>query len=213
MTKAVPMTPPGEAASRADATRARIEEEADRLFRSMGYQKTAVADIARALGMSPANIYRFYPSKSAINEAIAERMLGAMAMELDAIAGGPGTAAERLRRLFSTLFEQKLAAFFAERRLYDMVTAAMDEHWGVIERHLGRVHAAIRRIIEDGMRAGEFAAGLEPGPTAHLAMHAMLAWNHPAHLETCIARKGQTPEELRGQVAAMTGFVLRALRP
>ena len=43
--------------------RSRIEETAERLFRNMGYQKTAVADIARELGMSPANVYRFYPSK------------------------------------------------------------------------------------------------------------------------------------------------------
>ena len=65
-------------ASRAEETRARIEETAERLFRVMGYQKTAVADIARELGMSPANVYRFFPSKSAINEAIAERLLGGM---------------------------------------------------------------------------------------------------------------------------------------
>ena len=62
-------------AARAEATRARIEAAAERLFRSMGYQKTAVADIARELGMSPANVYRFYPSKSAINEAIASQLV------------------------------------------------------------------------------------------------------------------------------------------
>src|SRR3712207_4446051 len=91
-------------AARAEATRARIEETAERLFRAMGYQKTAVADIARELGMSPANIYRFFPSKSAINEAIAERTLGAMLAEIEAIARGEGTATERLRRLFRRMF-------------------------------------------------------------------------------------------------------------
>jgi len=40
------------AASRAEAMRSRIEEAAEKLFRNMGYQKTAVADIARGLGMS-----------------------------------------------------------------------------------------------------------------------------------------------------------------
>lgn len=198
--------------NRAEATRARIEETAERLFRSMGYQKTAVADIARDLGMSPANVYRFFPSKSAINEAIAQRMLGAMAAEIDAIAAGPGSAADRLRRLFSAIFEQKLTAFFGERRMYDMVTAAMEEHWGVIETHLGRVRAAIQRVIESGVARGEFAAA-DPAGAAECAMHAMIAWNHPAIVESCIRKKGQTPEELRAQVAGMTEFVLRALRP
>ncbi|HYZ32891.1 MAG TPA: TetR family transcriptional regulator [Crenalkalicoccus sp.] len=197
--------------ARADATRARIEETAERLFRTMGYQKTAVADIARELGMSPANVYRFFPSKSAINEAIAARMLDAMGQELEAIARGPGTASDRLRRLLSATFEQKIASFFAERRLHDMVTAAIQEHWGVIQRHLDLVRGAIRHIIEDGVASGEFAS-TDPEGDAFVVMHSVAAWNHPALLETCILRKGQSIEELRAQVAAMTDFVLRALR-
>ncbi len=43
-----------------NATRARIADAAERLFRTLGYQKTAVADIARECGMSPANVYRFF---------------------------------------------------------------------------------------------------------------------------------------------------------
>ncbi|MFZ4410184.1 MAG: TetR/AcrR family transcriptional regulator, partial [Paracraurococcus sp.] len=146
-------------AARAGATRARIEETAERLFRSMGYQKTAVADIARDLGMSPANVYRFFPSKSAINEAIAQRTLGVIQAEVEALARGPGTAGARLRRMFSRMFELTIEGFFEERRLHDMVNAAMDEHWGVIQRHLAAVTAAIAQVVQDGMAAGEFAAG------------------------------------------------------
>jgi len=200
------------ATARADATRLRIEETAERLFRSMGYQKTAVADIARELGMSPANVYRFFPSKSAINEAIAQRLLGGMLEEYEAIAGGPGSAAARLRRLLSAMFERKLEVLFQDRRLHDMVAAAMDEHWGVIERHLAGLHGVVARILADGMSAGEFGAR-DPVKEAHTILHTMVPWNHPALVANCIARKGQTVEELRTQVADMTDFVLRALRP
>ncbi|WP_165982191.1 TetR/AcrR family transcriptional regulator [Dankookia rubra] len=199
-------------AARAEAMRGRIEEVAEQLFRSMGYQKTAVADIARELGMSPANVYRFYPSKSAINEAIAQRTLGAMLAEIDSIANGPGAATTRLRRVLSQLFEQKIEVFFQERRLHDMVSAAMDEHWNVIERHLAEVQAAIARILADGMAAGEFDS-CDPVKEAQTILHTMVPWNHPALVASCIARKGQTVEELRAQVADMTEFVLRALRP
>ena len=147
-------------AARAEAMRGRIEEVAERLFRSMGYQKTAVADIARELGMSPANIYHFYPSKSAINEAITQRTLGAMLAEVKSIAAGPGPAASRLRRLFSHMFELTIEVFFQEQRLHDMVTAAMDEHWDVIERHMGGVQAAIARVLADGMAAREFGTAI-----------------------------------------------------
>src|SRR6516225_6195429 len=58
-----------------DDTRTRIVEVADALFRRIGYAKTTVADIAAELDMSPANVYRFFPSKNAIVEAICRRCL------------------------------------------------------------------------------------------------------------------------------------------
>lgn len=198
--------------SRAEQTRERIAAVAERLFRTLGYQKTAVADIARELGMSPANVYRFYASKSAINEAIAERILAGLVAELEAIAAGPGPAEARLRRLLTVSFERKLELFFGERRLHDMVTAAITEHWGVIERCLRRTEGAVRQCLADGMASGEFAR-LDPAATAALVLQTMVAWNHPVLVETCIVQRGQTVEQLRAQLAAMIGFVLRALRP
>src|SRR5438309_2027013 len=55
---------------KADDTRARIMDTAEALFRRLGFAKTAVADIASALKMSPANVYRFFLSKNVIIEAI-----------------------------------------------------------------------------------------------------------------------------------------------
>ena len=43
--------------------RERVLVTAERLFREIGYQKTTVADIARVLRMSPANVYRFLTAK------------------------------------------------------------------------------------------------------------------------------------------------------
>ena len=43
-------------------TRRKIVDTAERLFREIGYQKTTVADIAKALRMSSANVYRFFDS-------------------------------------------------------------------------------------------------------------------------------------------------------
>lgn len=42
-------------------SRERILDVAEEHFRRIGYQKTSVADIASCLGMSSANIYRFFP--------------------------------------------------------------------------------------------------------------------------------------------------------
>ena len=47
-----------------DDTRARIMDTAEALFRRLGFAKTAVADIAAELKMSPANVYRFSPPRT-----------------------------------------------------------------------------------------------------------------------------------------------------
>lgn len=195
----------------AEDTRRRIEDTAERLFRTMGYQKTAVADIARELGMSPANIYRFYPSKSAINEAIAARMLEGVEAELWIIARGKGLAADRLRLLLRTLHQRHLGLFFTERRLHDMVTAAMAEHWGVVERFIEGVRTAIRHVLMDGMEAGEFAR-LDPEETSRSVKSAVTAFMHPVMIAECGMQK-VSEAEMAANLDAVINLLLRGLRP
>ena len=85
--------------SRPEDTRARIMDTAEVLFRRLGYEKTAVADIASELGMSPANIYRFFPSKIAIVQAMCQRCLSELETKLWAVARSRAPAGERLLRL------------------------------------------------------------------------------------------------------------------
>src|SRR5688500_11611713 len=83
--------------------RERILVAAERLFREIGYQKTTVADIAKALQMSPANVYRFFDSKKSINAGVARRLMGEVEEASHAIAAKPGGAAGRLRELLTTV--------------------------------------------------------------------------------------------------------------
>src|SRR5437667_12764286 len=94
-------------------TRARILLTAERLFREIGYQKTTVADIARVLRMSPANVYRFFDSKKSINTGVARRLMGQVEAESQAIAQASGSAAKRLRDLLKTIHEMNAARDFA----------------------------------------------------------------------------------------------------
>src|ERR1700687_3889254 len=89
-----------QAKTKPDDTRARIIETADALFRRLGFAKTAVADIAGELGMSPANVYRFFASKNAIVEAICQRHLGIIENEAWKVTRSRAPAATRLERLF-----------------------------------------------------------------------------------------------------------------
>jgi AcrR family transcriptional regulator len=191
-------------------TRARIADAAERLFRTLGYQKTAVADIARECGMSPANVYRFFASKSAINEAITQRLLGGMIAEVEAIAAGEGSAEARLRQAIRTLHERDIALFFQEKRLHDMVTAAMTEHWGVIERFLESILGAWTRLIAEGMARGEFRP-MDPAHAAFVIKQCTMLWSHPLLIADCLGR-GTEPEKLLADLDAALDLLMAGLR-
>ncbi len=190
-------------------TRARIADAAEALFRQIGYQKTSVADIAKACAMSPANVYRFFPSKSAINEAITHRLLDIVGTELEAIAAGQGSAAERLRATARHLYLRDVELFFSEKRMHDMVGAAMTEHWGVIEGFIARVLAVWEGLLREGMAAGAFR-DLDPVATAMTLKHCLMLWTHPILLADCLGR-GHTREELEGQQQAAMDLLLAGL--
>ncbi len=197
-------------ATQADQTRRRIADVAESLFRSMGYQKTAVADIARELGMSPANVYRYFPSKSAINEAIADRLLDGLASTGEAIAAGPGSAEARLFALAEHFRASEIALFFTERRMHDMVSAAMTEHWAVIERFITRYRAMVAGVVAAGMAAGDFAPG-DPALAADAFKHAMLAWHHPVMVQECL-RMGVPAEEMLTGMQATLRLLVAGLK-
>ncbi len=187
------------------STDQRIIAEAERLFREVGYAKTTVADIASACGMSPANVYRFFKSKSAINEAICRRHLGQVEALAREIARGDAPAADRLRTYAARIHEQTCERYMAEKRLHDMVAAAINEHWGVIVPHKQALRAVLREIIADGAASGEFQVR-DVDRAADLAAIALMKFCHPLVVAEHI------DENLAGQAAAMADFLVNALR-
>jgi AcrR family transcriptional regulator len=63
--------------------------------------RTSGADIAAGLGMSPANIYRLFPSRDAINESICGRVVNEVADIAAAIARTNAPATEKLDQLLT----------------------------------------------------------------------------------------------------------------
>ena len=187
-------------------TATRILDEAERLFRHYVYTKTTVADIARELGMSPANIYRFYASKSKIHEALAERMLVAREVALHELARQPISASERLKIFVVEEYKATVAQMVGEVKVHEMVAVALEEHWSVIDRHLRRMTEILGEIIADGMRAGEFAMD-DPMKAARCFKACVISVCHPVVVAQC----RQDPEV--ANPAELAEFVLKALRP
>jgi len=193
-----------------ETMRATIIETAERLFRTMGYQKTAVVDIARELRMSPANIYRFFSSKAAINEAVCARIVDALDARAWALAQGEGSAADRLRALFRLMQQQTMALFFHDRRMHDMVAVALEQHWGVILDHVHAIESVLAHILRDGQAAGDFAP-FDPDVMARRLHATTFGFTYPTIVQQKCAGGGQ--DDLPAMAEGMAELVLRALRP
>jgi AcrR family transcriptional regulator len=185
--------------------RERILVTAERLFREIGYQKTTVADIAKALHMSPANVYRFFDSKKSINHGVARRLMGEVEAQSKAIATAPGSAADRLRELLKTIHRMNSDRYVADAKMHEMVAAAMEEDWQVCRPHMECMCGFLAKVIADGVASGEFAVS-DVESAAFCTSAAMLRFFHPQ----MIAAFADKPNPSLDQ---MIDFVLAALRP
>ena len=192
-----------------EETRERILVAAEELFRRIGYYKTTVGDIAQALNMSSANIYRFFPSKNAIVEGLCAKILGALLQEATAAANAPGEPSERVFKVLMTLHRHHRDHLTNHERVHEMVAVAMDENWGAIHAFLETCKGLVEKLVAEGQASGEFGPG-EPLLLADLTFGACSAILHPQMISKC-ARDGRTVEEIDVLAQGLVGFALRAL--
>jgi AcrR family transcriptional regulator len=186
-------------------TRERILEVAERLFRQLGYQKTTVADIAKELRMSPANVYRFFDSKKAIHEGVARILMSEVEVEAQRIARAPGPAAPRLRKLLTSVHRMNSERYVGDSKLHEMVEIAMEESWEVCVAHIQTITETIAGVIAQGAASGEFEVADVP-LAAMCTCHAMVGYFHPQ----MIAQAMNKPHPSIDQIV---DFVLAALAP
>jgi AcrR family transcriptional regulator len=191
-----------------DDTRARIMETAEALFRRLGFAKTAVADIAAELKMSPANVYRFFSSKNAIVEAICRRCLSEVEGKAWAAARSKGPASQRMERMILEILAYHKENLLVEHRVNEIVLFAMDHMWDTIRAHKEIMRNVTELILRDGIDSGEFEP-VEPRETADLIMRSVLSFTHPVLVGQCLEEGHDLEAEARGSVR----FLLRAITP
>ena len=133
-----------------------ILEAAEDVLRRYGPAKANVVDIARALGVSHGSIYRHFPSKAALGDAVARRWLGRIMAPLTVIAEAPGPATERLRAWLDALIAAKHAKVLDDPELFATYTALAGEAREVVAEHVAALVAQIAAILADGVAQGEF---------------------------------------------------------
>ena len=157
--------------------REQIEDVASALFSHRGYRATSMRDIARELDIQGASLYAHIPSKEAVLASIVERAADRFHQAIQPIAEGPGTAAERLRRMIAAHVE--VVASSRERAhvfLFEWLSLG-PERREAVARSRDAYEDYFTRVIDEGIASGELA----PADARMAAIVLLSAMNALAH--------------------------------
>lgn len=184
-----------------------ILDAAEQLYDAMGFEKVTVTDVARALGMSPANLYRSFANRQAIDEAVTKRTLATVedaAWQVARTAAADPIAA--FRQLCSDIALKMSDILFRSGRASDLCLAATRGHWPPVRDFTDTLHGVIRHVIAEGQRQGVMRADFPLEQTSATVVSAMVKVWHPVMLDTFGVA------DLESETAALTQLVLNALQ-
>jgi AcrR family transcriptional regulator len=137
--------------------------------------------------MSPANVYRFFASRQALEEAVVTELFEEVSVAAAQAACSGGSALQRLAatlRIISQLHEHRLAR---DSKLHELTAAAARENWPVALSHADRIRGVIRPIIAAGQASGELRPGSPMSLTCCL-LEAMDAYLSPSRINAATLR-------------------------
>jgi AcrR family transcriptional regulator len=161
-------------------TAEQILEASEEVLRRYGPAKANVVDVARELGVSHGSVYRHFPSKADLRDAVAERWLAEISAPLAEVAAEEGPAPERLRRWLDLLVESKQSRAREDPELFATYTQLAAEAREVIEAHVKTLTGQLARIVADGASRGEFEVA-DPNTAARAAFDATSRFHNPAN--------------------------------
>jgi AcrR family transcriptional regulator len=186
--------------------RSQIVAAATEHFSRYGYEKTAVSDLAKAIGFSKAYIYKFFESKQAIGEMICANCLQEIVAEVRAAVAQTDQPPEKLRRMFRAVTEASLRLFSRDRKLYEIATSAATEQWQAVRAYDEQVRGLLAEILREGRQSGDFERKTPLDETAMAIYLVLRPFMNPLLLQYSFDYTSEGPTHL-------SSLVLRSLSP
>ena len=134
----------------------RILETTEDVLRRYGLAKATVVDVARALDVSHGSVYRHFPSKASLRDAVARRWLDRANAPLEKIANEPGPARDKLERWLRTQFAIKCTKVTEDPEMFATYLALAQDAREVVKAHKDRLTDQLASILSEGVAQGVF---------------------------------------------------------
>ena len=160
----------------------RILEATEEVLRRFGLAKATVVDVARVLDVSHGSVYRHFPSKASLRDAVSKRWLDRANAPLEKIAEGSGPATARLERWLRALFAIKYKKVCDDPEMFATYLALAQEAREVVKAHKECLIDQVAHILSDGVKQGAFHIA-DVKASARAIFDATIRFHHPAHSE------------------------------
>lgn len=158
---------------------ARIVAAARKRFQHFGYGKTSMAEIAADCGMSPGNLYRFFPGKLDIAEAIASDDFNAHLAHLRRLAAKPGLSArQKLHDFLVEGLRRTHARFQKDPRALELARVIAAERPGFADWMAECERKIMVEVMQEAEAQGEFSVA-DKNFTAETIQSATLKFRVP----------------------------------
>jgi AcrR family transcriptional regulator len=184
----------------------RILEVTEDVLRRFGLAKATVVDVARALDVSHGSVYRHFPSKASLREAVAKRWLDRVNAPLQAIADSPEAAPARLERWLRAMITIKHKKVSDDPEMFETYLTLAQEACKVVKAHKDGLVDQIAQILSDGVREGAFEVA-DTKATARALFDATSRFHHPAHAEEW------GDAQIPARIDALLSLLLRGVEP
>lgn len=165
---------------KAEETRDDILVAAETLLRQKGLACFSIADLAGALHMSPANIFKHFHSKVALTDAICDRHITRMIGRFQAFAE-PVPAPERLAVAVRKLMEAHLADIRENPHLFEMLVMVSDADLPSGRHYKQLIETFFSDLIRHGVETGVYTCPIN-GEVAGAVGMAFASVLHPVFL-------------------------------
>lgn len=142
----------------------RVRRAAVDAFAQYGFHATTTRQIAARAGMSATGVYVHYPSKEELLFDISRSGHQVVLAEMRRTAAGGGSPTERLADLVYAFVLRHARKHLTARVVNYELSALLPEHAGVVRELRRQMTRLLRRLLDEGIEAGEFHV-LDPSMT------------------------------------------------
>jgi AcrR family transcriptional regulator len=138
------------------AGRDAILQAVDDIIRQRGAVDISMTELGAAVGMAPSNLQRYFESRDALLEAVAERWFADKIQIMEEVCGSDLPLREKMHAFFARRFVSMVAQYEEEPELFKSYLEIGNQHYEVVRGYVDLGDHYLSVLIAEAMEQGYF---------------------------------------------------------